>query len=131
MIKYFFAFLFTVSLPAAYSSAQGFNMGNTQPLALANTSSTLKIPNAFTPNGDGLNDVFKIVNVSNERVVDFRVFNRWGTIVYRSTDGDAAHGWDGNYKGQAQQTGVYGYLIRIAYPDGNIETYKGTVTLLR
>jgi len=89
----------------------------------------LYIPNAFTPNGDGLNDQFKIINLSNEKIIDFRVFNRWGTILYRSGDNHAA--WDGKYKGKMQETGVYGYLMKIGYADGSIVTYKGTVMLIR
>ena len=90
---------------------------------------SIMIPTAFSPNGDGINDVFKLVNVKNEKLIDFRVFNRWGTIVYNSKD--MYQGWDGNYKGQAQATGVYGYAIRIMYEDGVEEIYKGTVTLVR
>lgn len=90
---------------------------------------SIMIPTAFSPNGDGINDVFKLVNIKNEKLIDFRVFNRWGTIVYNSKD--MHQGWDGNYKGQAQATGVYGYAIRIMYEDGVEEIYKGTVTLIR
>lgn len=89
----------------------------------------LLIPNAFTPNGDGLHDYFKIANITNEKLIDFKVFNRWGTIMFRTTD--PLEGWDGTNKGQAQPMGVYGYVIRIGYADGNVDTYKGTVTLLR
>ncbi len=88
----------------------------------------LYIPNAFTPNGDGLNDYFKIINLSTEKVIDFRVFNRWGTILYRSGDNQAA--WDGRYKGKMEETGVYGYVMKIGYADGSIITYKGTVMLI-
>lgn len=90
---------------------------------------SIMIPTAFSPNGDGINDIFKLVNVKNEKLIDFRVFNRWGTIVYNSKD--IFQGWDGNYKGQAQATGIYGYAIRIMYADGVEEIYKGTVTLVR
>ena len=89
----------------------------------------LAIPNAFTPNNDGTNDEFKILNFTDEKLVEFKVFNRWGTVVYHSND--PKRGWDGTFKGKTQPTGVYGYVIRIAYNDGFVETYKGTVTLLR
>ncbi|KAA5533248.1 gliding motility-associated C-terminal domain-containing protein [Taibaiella lutea] len=89
----------------------------------------LLIPNAFTPNNDGQNDFFKIKNITDEKIIDFKVFNRWGTILFRTTDPNL--GWDGTNKGQPQPVGVYGYVIQIGYPDGNIETYKGTVTLLK
>jgi gliding motility-associated-like protein len=89
----------------------------------------LLIPNAFSPNNDGQNDFFKISNITDEKLIDFKVFNRWGTILYRTTD--AKQGWDGTNKGQQQPVGVYGYVIRIGYADGYVETYKGTVTLIR
>jgi gliding motility-associated-like protein len=89
----------------------------------------LLIPNAFTPNNDGQNDIFKIRNITDERLIDFKVFNRWGTILFRSTDPNV--GWDGTNKGQPQPMGVYGYVIQIGYSDGYVETYKGTVTLIK
>jgi gliding motility-associated-like protein len=89
----------------------------------------LLIPNAFTPNNDGQNDVFKIKNITDERLIDFKVFNRWGTILFRTTDPNV--GWDGTNKGQPQPIGVYGYVIQIGYSDGYVETYKGTVTLIK
>jgi len=89
----------------------------------------LLIPNAFTPNNDGRNDVFKVLNITDEKLIDFKVFNRWGTILFRTTD--ANQGWDGTNKGQPQPIGVYGYVIQIGYSDGYVETYKGTVTLIK
>lgn len=89
----------------------------------------LLIPNVFSPNGDGQNDYFKINNITDEQLVDFKVFNRLGKILFRTDD--PLRGWDGNHKEVQQEVGVYGYMIRIAYPDGYIETYKGTVMLLR
>ncbi|MEO6833816.1 MAG: gliding motility-associated C-terminal domain-containing protein, partial [Chitinophagaceae bacterium] len=74
-------------------------------------------------------DVFKIVNPSFQRLMEFRVFNRWGQEVFSTTDINA--GWDGTWKGIDQPTGVYQYLIRVGSPDGKAETYKGDVTLVR
>jgi gliding motility-associated-like protein len=87
------------------------------------------IPSAFSPNNDGLNDVFKIGNVSFQRVTEFSVFNRWGNLVFSTSD--LHYGWDGNYKGVPQPVGTYFYIIRLAYPDGYAETYKGDITLIR
>jgi gliding motility-associated-like protein len=61
--------------------------------------------------------------------MEFRVFNRWGQEVYSTTD--PSRGWDGTWKGVAQDMGVYSYIIRVAFPDGYVETYKGDVTLIR
>jgi gliding motility-associated-like protein len=89
----------------------------------------LFVPTAFTPNGDRVNDEFKISNLSFQKIVEFRVFNRWGQEIFSTNDGQ--RGWDGSWKGVEQPTGVYQYIIRIAYPDGMTETYKGDVTLIR
>lgn len=89
----------------------------------------LMIPNAFSPNNDGQNDVFVINNITDEKLIDFKIFNRWGTIVFRTSN--PGEGWDGMYKGEVQPVGTYGYVIRIGYPDGYIETYKGTLTLIK
>lgn len=96
---------------------------------VASVRKELMIPNAFSPNNDGQNDFFKITNMTDEKLIDFKVFNRWGTILFRTTD--SRQGWDGTNKGQQQPVGVYGYVIRIGYSDGYVETYKGTVTLIR
>jgi len=89
----------------------------------------LFVPSAFTPNGDAKNDVFRITNLTFQRLEEFRVFNRWGQEIFSTTD--VKKGWDGTWKGVPQDMGSYQYLIRVAYPDGYIETYKGNVTLIR
>ena len=89
----------------------------------------LYVPSAFTPNGDGKNDVFRVSNITFQKLQEFRVFNRWGQEIFSTTD--ANKGWDGSWKGVPQDMGSYQYLIRVAYPDGYIETYKGNVTLIR
>jgi gliding motility-associated-like protein len=87
------------------------------------------IPSAFSPNGDGRNDVFRVGNTSFHRLQEFRVFNRWGQEIFSTTD--SKKGWDGTFKGVPQETGVYNYIIRVSYPDGRVEMYKGDVTLVR
>jgi gliding motility-associated-like protein len=89
----------------------------------------LMVPTAFTPNNDGLNDIFKPVNLGFRSLMEFRVFNRWGQEVFSTTN--AEKGWDGTWKGVEQQVGSYQYLIRVGYPDDHKETYKGDVTLIR
>jgi gliding motility-associated-like protein len=87
------------------------------------------IPSGFTPNGDGKNDVFKVGSISFQKLLEFRVFNRWGQEVFTTTD--PQKGWDGTFKGVPQEVGAYQYLVRIAFPDGKVYSYKGDVTLLR
>jgi len=88
----------------------------------------LMVPSAFSPNGDGRNDDFKVANLTFQRVIEFRVLNRWGQEVYYASNNKP---WDGTWKGVPQDMGTYSYFIKVAYPDGIIETYKGEVTLVR
>jgi gliding motility-associated-like protein len=94
-----------------------------------NYHTNLLLPSGFTPNGDGVNDEFRVVNANVQRLLEFRVFNRWGQEVFSTTD--IRRGWDGTWGGEAQPVGVYQYLIRVGYADQTIETYKGDVTLIR
>jgi gliding motility-associated-like protein len=85
------------------------------------------IPNAFTPNGDGVNDYFFLYGQSGVTVHSFKVFDRWGEKVY-----DGLFPWDGTYKGQLCQPGVYVYIFSIGL-FGHLEDdhRKGSVTLIR
>lgn len=110
------------------AGAQDFKAAN-MPAVTDSAAHALLIPNAFTPNNDGKNDVFQIRNFSNQKLLEFKVFNRWGTILFHTQDSN--RGWDGTFKSNPQPMGVYGYVIRIVYPDNVVETYKGTITLIR
>ncbi|WP_146146660.1 gliding motility-associated C-terminal domain-containing protein [Taibaiella chishuiensis] len=92
------------------------------------------MPNAFSPNGDGLNDVFepKFVNKSGYVVKFFRVFNRWGQLVYKA-EGTRRAAWDGYYynKDQKADADTYYYIVSVEFIDGTKETIKGDVVLLR
>lgn len=88
------------------------------------------IPTAFTPNGDGLNDLFRIRGIKYQRIVDFRIFNRWGQLVYNYHTGDP-QGWDGTFNGVPQDMGVYNYSIILQRPEAPEKIYKGNVTLVR
>lgn len=87
------------------------------------------IPSAFTPNGDGKNDVFRITNAKYGKLVEMSVFNRWGERIFNSANTN--NGWDGTFNGVPQDLGVYNYLIILSNSDGSNKTYKGTVTLIR
>lgn len=88
------------------------------------------IPNAFSPNGDGNNDVFRmrtsLVNITNFR---FAVFDRWGNKVFETNDKEGA--WDGTYEGNTLSPNVYGWYIEGICPNGENFIHKGNVTLLR
>lgn len=92
----------------------------------------LFMPNAFSPNGDGLNDNFgaQFFNKSGYQVVEFRIFNRWGQVVYIAVN-KTATGWDGTYNGKPADTGVYYYYIKVRFVNGKELARKGEVTLIR
>lgn len=94
-----------------------------------NYHTNLLVPTGFTPNGDGINDIFKIVNANVQRLMEFRVFNRWGQEIFSTTD--INKGWDGTWKGVPQELGTYQYIIRVGYGDQTVEMYKGDVSLIR
>jgi len=87
------------------------------------------MPNAFTPNGDGLNDVFKIEGIEYEKVNAFKIFNRYGQLVFETTNGKK--GWDGTMNGKIAPAGVYYYYISLALPLGGTKNFKGDVSLIR
>ncbi len=88
-----------------------------------------RVPNAFTPNGDGRNDFFNVITRGIVDIVQFRVFNRWGQIVYNNNN--PGRGWDGNFNGRPAPSDVYVYYIIIRLPNGREDTLQGDVTLLR
>jgi gliding motility-associated-like protein len=85
-------------------------------------------PSAFTPNNDGTNDLFKIYGIAIG-VVDFRVYSRWGEMVFQTTD--PKQGWDGTFLGMNSSTDVYVYEARIKMLSGKKYLLKGDVTLIR
>ena len=87
------------------------------------------LPTGFTPNGDGLNDVFKLTKLKFQKLVEFSVYNRWGQQVFRTTNPE--NGWDGTFNGSPQDIGAYNYIVIVARPDGTNKTYTGTITLIR
>ena len=93
------------------------------------------IPNVFTPNGDGRNDEFYVyAGTGVERIKTFLVYDRWGSKLYEATNvqpNDASIGWDGKFRGQDVQAGVYVFFIEIEFADGIVFPYKGDLTLIR
>ena len=90
--------------------------------------SEVSLPNAFSPNGDFVNDVFKPDFYGRATLVQMMVFNRWGEKVYEGTGNYSA--WDGTYFGEMQPSGVYNYYIVYKTTVSQFEK-KGTVTLIR
>lgn len=87
------------------------------------------VPSAFTPNGDGKNDVVMPVAVSIAQLQYFRIFNRWGQVVFATSQ--IGKGWNGTYNGVEQPAGTYVYEAVGVDPNGNTINRKGTIVLIR
>ena len=101
---------------------EGFLKGDLLP------PSKIGVPTAFSPNGDNYNNELKIQG-SGFAEMDFKIYNRYGKLVYESTDWTV--GWDGTYNGKDQEMDVYTYYIKVRFEDEAVVEEKGNITLLR
>ena len=93
--------------------------------------STIFIPNVFSPNNDGVNDIFK-VRATNLSSFNFQIFNRWGQLLFETNNNN--EGWDGKYLNKDVSPGVYVWLINAKDKNGSVfynGKNKGTITLVR
>jgi gliding motility-associated-like protein len=88
----------------------------------------LYIPNAFSPNGDGENDILYVRGAFVEKMT-FRIFNRWGEMVFESFD--RATGWDGTFRGKKLDPDVYDYYLEVTCIGGDEDIVKGNITVLK
>ena len=88
----------------------------------------LYIPNAFTPNGDGKNDIWKPYGWLIKEL-NLKIFNQWGQMIYATNNPNG--GWDGQVSGKAQPVGVYVYVMRVVSQDGKLLDRKGAINLVR
>jgi gliding motility-associated-like protein len=90
----------------------------------------LLMPNAFTPNGDGRNDLYRIPPSVPLTIKHFAIYNRWGQLVFATTD--ATQGWDGRVNGHSEPSGTYVWVIEYRNPIIKKDMMrKGTVELVR
>lgn len=93
------------------------------------------LPNIFSPNGDGSNDVFKILlSPEMKLITQFSIYDRWGSKVFSQSniiDDANNNGWDGSYNGNFVSPGVYVYIYEIEYLNGKVETFSNTLTLIK
>src|SRR6185295_1307432 len=92
------------------------------------------IPNTFSPNGDGQNEVFFPRGTGLFRIKSMIIFDRWGEVVFEKKDfppNDPASGWTGTFKGKKASADVYIYLMEIQCENSTIIPAKGNITLLR
>ena len=89
---------------------------------------SLTIPNAFTPNGDGVNDYLKVKG-NNIRSLTGKIFNRWGEELFKFNDVNSK--WDGKYNSKYVSDGVYFYIINVVFEDGETQEKHGCVELVK
>lgn len=128
----------TTSISIVHPGIYNLTVSN-EPLGCSTTESVtihkdcyIDIPNAFTPNGDGVNNYFFPRSLLSRKLTRFhmQILNRWGQVVFETKD-TKGRGWDGRFNGKEQPVGVYIYLIE-AEIDGHLqERYQGNVTLIR
>ena len=92
------------------------------------------VPNTFSPNGDGSNDVFYVRGKGLDRVKSIRIFNRWGEVVFEQQQfpvNDPAYGWNGKYKGNKPVADVYVYQVEVFCDNSQIIRFEGNVALIQ
>lgn len=92
------------------------------------SNNNIYIPNAFTPNGNGYNEEFKIIYL-NSKSATINIYNKWGNLIYASND--ITKGWDGNFEGSPCPVEVYYYLINYINSNNELKEIKGNFTLIR
>lgn len=86
------------------------------------------VPNAFSPNGDGENDVLYVYGAMIQGIL-FRIYDRWGELVFETRE--RSQGWDGTFRGKLMDPDVYDYYLQVDCVDGLTNIIKGNVTLMR
>lgn len=97
-------------------------------------NTNFQVPTAFTPNGDGENDILTAFGARIALVKTFKVFNRWGELVYEGFDlpiNDRSVGWDGVKNGKVSPPGLYYWSAEVEYLNGQTEIFMGNTTLIR
>jgi gliding motility-associated-like protein len=90
---------------------------------------TVDVPSAFTPDGSGNNDVIYVNGHGIKELIYFRIYNRWGELIFETTD--LEKGWDGIYKGNAQGIETFVYQAKVKFYNDQFETKGGDITLIR
>jgi gliding motility-associated-like protein len=87
------------------------------------------MPTAFTPNSDGLNDIYRVPALNKNKLIRLSIYNRWGKLIFETTDKQS--GWDGNLNGQPLTSDTFVYYVEMESISGNRLTGKGTFVLIR
>jgi gliding motility-associated-like protein len=121
----------TTAYSIAVSSVDGCADADTMTVHVS-TDHNFYIPNIFSPNGDGINDVITIhASQDIQEILAFSIFDRWGNLVFGKNSTINEVIWDGTFDGKSCNPGVFSYLAKVRYKDGLVESRYGDITLLR
>jgi gliding motility-associated-like protein len=125
---------FNTKYTVAFVDSNGCrNTGDIQVIVVCPNANVF-MPNTFSPNGDGSNDVFYVRGRGLERVKTLRIFNRWGEVVFEQNNfpvNDPLYGWNGTYKGNKPHPDVYVYQVEVFCENSEIIRFEGNVALIQ
>ena len=124
----------TITYSVQVKNADGCTSRDNVTVFVTCNKGNLFIPNTFSPNGDGMNDKFYPRGTGIGLIRSFRVFNRWGELIFERINfnaNDAGAGWDGTYKGQKLSPDVFVYACEVICENNEILLFKGDVTLIQ
>ena len=124
----------TTNYEVEVSNAGGCKSNDVVTVNVLCNGSNLFIPNAFSPNNDGVNDVFYPIGTGINRIKSMRIFSRWGEVVfekYNFRTNDASMGWNGKYKGNASSNEAFVYIIEVECDNNTSLVFKGNLLLLK
>lgn len=122
--------VFTATKEGVYELTASNKCGTfTDAIALIAGICDLYVPSAFTPNHDGINDIFRVKNLFSVKQFSMTIYNRFGEKIYESND--VNQGWNGSYKGTEEPIGTYVWVISLTDTEDKKQNAKGTVTLIR
>jgi gliding motility-associated-like protein len=125
---------FNTTYSVAFVDSNGCrNSGQIQVIVVCPNANVF-VPNTFSPNGDGSNDVFYVRGRGLERVKTLRIFNRWGEVVFEQNNfpvNDPLYGWNGTHKGNKPHPDVYVYQVEVFCENSDIIRFEGNVALIQ
>ena len=92
------------------------------------------VPNTFSPNGDGANDIFYPRGSGIFKIKNLKVYNRWGQIVFERSNvnaNDASEGWNGSYKGEKLPPDIFVYVLEVVCENNTTLIFKGNIALIK
>jgi gliding motility-associated-like protein len=124
----------TTNYTVSVTDSNGCKNSATFTLTVVCNEKNYFVPNTFSPNGDGNNDIFYPRGNNINRVQSMRIFNRWGQMIFERKNfaaNNPADGWDGTYNGKTAPIDAYVYIVEFICENGSIIPFRGNVTLIR